>query len=174
MAEEDDLDLNVEEEGGSKKKLFIIIGIAALLLIGGGVAVWSLLGGDDGEQAEEQVAAGESEDASAEAALKGDVSYVDMSPAFVANLSGKPRMLQVGLQLRVMYPELPAFVEHNAPAIRHAILNLLSVQDGQALQTREAKDRLREEIKAEINKLIDKYKGPGKVDEVLFSSFVTQ
>ena len=175
MAEEDDLDLDVEEGGGGKKKLFIIIGIVAVLLIGGGVAAFFLMGGEDEEQTtEEQAGAGESEEESGEPAVKGEFSYVDMSPVFVANLSGKPRMLQVGLQLRVEYPELPAFLEHNAPAIRHSILNLLSTQDGQALKTREAKETLRDEIKEEINKLIDKYKGPGKVDEVLFSSFVTQ
>ncbi len=177
MAEEDDLDLDVEEEGGGgKKKLFIIIGIVAVLLIGGGAAAFFLMGGEDEQTTEEQAEAGESEaeEESGGPAVKGEFSYVDMKPVFVANLTGKPRMLQVGLQLRVEYPELPAFLEHNAPAIRHSILNLLSTQDGQALKTREAKEKLRDEIKDEINKLIDKYKGPGKVDEVLFSSFVTQ
>lgn len=172
MAEEDDLDLDVEGEGTSKKKLIIIVAGAAALLILLGVAAWLLLGGEDEESDPEQ--AGEAQQEEAVQALKGEMSYHDLSPVFVANLAGNPRMLQVGLQLRIAYPELKGFIDHNAPALRHTIIDLLSAQDGQALRTREAKDKLREEIKAEINNLIKKYQGPGEVDEVLFSSFVMQ
>ncbi len=173
MAEEDDLDLNIAEEGGSKKKLIIIIAIAAVLLIGGAVAAWLLLSGDD-EVADPEQAGEQSQQEETVQAEKGDMTYHDLAPVFVANLVGKPRMLQVGLQVRIAYPELAGFLVHNAPALRHVILNLLSAQDGQVLQTREAKEKLRGEIKDEINKLIVKYKGPGEVEEVLFSSFVMQ
>jgi flagellar FliL protein len=100
--------------------------------------------------------------------------YHDLGAAFIANMVGKPRMLQVGLQVRSYYPTLSEFLKHNDPALRHAILNLLSTQDGQALKSLEGKDKLREDIKQEINKLINRYQGPGEVDEVFFSSFVMQ
>ncbi len=173
MAEEDDLDLNVEEEGGSKKKLIIIIAIAAVLLIGGGVAAWLLLSADEPE-ADAESTGDKNQQEEAAKAEKGPVAYHSLAPVFVANLTGKPRMLQVGLQVRIAYPELSGFLKHNAPALRHGILNLLSAQDGQTLKTLEAKEKLRREIKDEINKLIQKYAGPGEVDEVLFSSFVMQ
>lgn len=173
---DDDLDLGVEEGGGSKKKLIIIIAIAAVLLIGGGAAAWFFLSGDD-EAAEEQTTeegASAEEEEAAPAAEKGEISYHDMSPVFVANMIGKPRMLQLGLQVRIYYPALADFLKHNDPALRHIILNIMSAQTGEELKSREGKDKLRERIKEEINKLISKYKGPGEVDEVLFSSFVMQ
>jgi flagellar FliL protein len=174
MAKEDDLDIGAEEAGGSKKKLIIIIAIAALLLIGGGVAAWFFLSGGEEEENAEQAAQEQAAQEQEVLVEKGEVAYHDMSPVFVANMVGKPRMLQVGLQVRTYYPALTEFLKHNDPALRHSILNLLSTQDGQALKTLEGKDQLREQIKEAINKLIDRYKGPGEVDEVLFSSFVMQ
>ncbi len=171
MAEEDDLELG-EEQGASKKKLIIIGGGALLLLIIIGVVAWFLLSGDEEEAAEGEGAAQQEEQVVV--VDKGPVSYHDMSPVFVANLPGKPAMLQVGLQVRVYYPGLAEFLKHNDPAMRHAILDLFSAQDGKALQTREGKEALRGAIKAKLNELIEKYKGPGEVDEVLFSSFVMQ
>ena len=170
MAEEDDLELG-EEQGASKKKLIIIGGIALLLLIAIGVGAWLLLSGDDEEAA---AAEGDGEAAAEQVVDKGPVAYHDMSPQFVANIQGKPAMLQVGLQVRVYYPTLPEFLEHNDPAFRHAILELLSAQDGKTLQTREGKEALRVALKDKINELIDKYQGEGEVDEVLFSNFVMQ
>lgn len=174
MAEEDDLDIGVEEEGKSKKKLIIIIGIVAVLLIGGGVAAWLLLSGDDEEENPQEAAAQQETQREEDQAEKGDVAYHDMSPVFVAHMSGKPRMLQVGLQVRYEFPELGDFLKHNDPALRHAILNLLSAQTGEILKDRGGKDKLRDQIKEEINKLISRYKGPGEIEEVLYSSFVMQ
>jgi len=172
MADEKDDDLELGDDAGtSKKKLIIIIAIAAVLLIGGGVAAWLLLSGGDEEESESEETAVEEQ---APAAPKGDVTYHDLAPVFVANMVGKPRMLQLGLQVRMYYPQLADFLKHNDPALRHAILNLMSAQDGQTLKTREGKDQLRRQIKEEINALIGKYNGPGEVDEVLFSSFVMQ
>jgi len=92
----------------------------------------------------------------------------------VVNLPGSPRLLQVGLQVRIRYPELGEFLTHNDPALRNGVLNLLSGQDGQALKTREGKEQLRTALKTEINALVHRYKGPGEIDEVLYSSFVMQ
>jgi flagellar FliL protein len=170
MAQEDDLELDAEQPRSSKKKLIILIAGAVVLSIAFGVAGWFLLSGDD--EAKPSEASGE------ELAVpdedRGEVGYHDMKPVFVVSLPGSKRLLQVGLQVRLYYPELPQFLKHNDPALRHAILNLLGAQDAEALATREGKEVLRAAIKEEINALIKKYQGPGEVDEVLFSSFVTQ
>jgi flagellar FliL protein len=172
MAEEDDLELGDDDPGASKKKLIIIGGGILLLLIGIGVAAWLFLAGDEEDAADaEGGGAAQEEQAPVE---KGPVTYHDMGPALVANLQGKPAMLQIGLQVRVYYPELAEFLKHNDPALRHSILGLLGSQDGKALQTREGKEALRSAIKDKINDLIKKYQGTGEVDEVLFSSFVMQ
>ncbi len=174
MAEEDDLELGAEEQGASKKKLIIIGGAALLLLIAIGVGAWLFLSGDDEEEAADGEESGGAKQEEQVVVEKGPVTYHDMSPVFVANLQGKPALLQVGLQARVYYPELAEFLKHNDPALRHSILDLLGAQDGKALQTREGKEALRAAIKDKINELIKRYKGTGEVDEVLFSSFVMQ
>lgn len=173
MSKKDDLDLGNQPVASSKKKLFILIAILVVVLIAGGVAAWLLLGGEpDGtgdapkEHAEE----------SAAPAAHGEesISYHALDPVFVASLPGKPRMLQVGIRLRLLSPEPLEFLERNAPMVRASVLSLLGAQDGQALKTREAKEKLRGELKDEINKLIRQYRGRGSVDEVFFSSFVMQ
>ncbi len=169
MAKTDDLELGTEPEAGSnKKKLIIIAGAAALLLILGGVAAWLLLGGEDEPAPAEQV------EQQAPPAEQGEVAYQDLGPVFVVSLTGNVRMLQVGLQVRMRYPALGEFLKHNDPALRHAILNLLGTQDAEALKTREGKEQLREALKAAINGLVQKYRGPGEIEEVLYSSFVMQ
>jgi flagellar FliL protein len=169
MATDDDLDLDVEQPKASKKKLIIIIAAAAVLLIGGGVTTWLLLSGS--EDSDKGEAAGQ---AQTEAAKKGPVTYHDMAPVFVVSLPGKHRLLQVGLVLRYYNPELTKFLTHNDPALRNKILDILAGQDAEALKTRKGKDALRGAIKDAVNALIVKYKGKGKVEDVLYSSFVTQ
>lgn len=169
MSKKDDLDLGSQPVASSKKKLLILIAIVAVVLIAGGVAAWLLLGGKEEagdkppEHAEEAAAHGEE-----------SVSYHALDPVFVASLPGKPRMLQVGIRLRLLSPEPLEFLERNAPMVRASVLSLLGAQDGQALKTREAKEKLRGELKDEINQLIRQYRGRGSVDEVFFSSFVMQ
>jgi flagellar FliL protein len=168
MADEDDLDLGVEPQTNSQKKLIVIAAAAALVLLGLGVGTWLLFSGDESvspEQADGQ----EQPEIPTEPA-----TYHDMGPVFVVNLPGKPRMLQVGLQVRLRSPDLGEFLEYNDPALRHGILNLLGAQDGQTLKSRAGKERLQQELEAEINRLIAQYQGPGEVETVLFSSFVMQ
>lgn len=170
MAEkEDDLELGTPP-AASKKKLIIILVVALLLLVGGGLAAWLLLSGETPEtEGSEQ----EKSDIPSLSAQK-DINYQELTPVFVANLSGHPRLLQVGLVLSFRYPGLVDFLKHNDPALRNGVLNLLSGQEGQALKSREGKEQLRLALKAEINKVIQRYRGPGEIDEVFYSSFIMQ
>lgn len=172
MSKTDDLNLGSQPATGSKKKMIILLAILVLVLIAGGVAAWLLLGGkgEDGDKPAEHA------EEAAPAAAHGEetISYYALDPVFVASLPGKPRMLQVGIRLRLRYPETLEFLERNAPMLRASVLSLLSAQDGQTLKSREAKEKLRGELKEQINKLIQQYRGQGTVDEVFFSSFVTQ
>jgi flagellar FliL protein len=155
-----------------QKKLIIIVGAAVLLLvIGGGVAAWLLLGGHTASQGKEGPVSAPMEAVRAE---KGPVTYQPLTPVFVVSLPGHPRLLQVGLVVRFYDPKLGEFLQHNDPALRNGVLDLLSGQDGQALKTRTGKEKLRAALKKEINELIRRYNGPGEIDQVYYSSFVTQ
>ncbi len=169
---QDDLEAG-EAAGGGKKKLIIIISAVALLLIGGGVAAWFLLSG--GDEAPTDQAQAKAEEAPPPQAEQGPAQYVDLKPVLVANLASKrPKMVQMGLQVRVYSQAMADFLKNNDPMIRNDLLNLLGTQDGKVLLTRKGKEDLRAAIKKVLARIGKRYRAPGKVDEVFFSSFVLQ
>jgi flagellar FliL protein len=166
-------DLDLGEEKSGKSKLIIIIAVVVLLLVGGGVAAFFLLGGEEEETSEGEAAA-EAEVSESTAVEKGPAQYHDMDPAFVINLSGKPSLLQVGINVRVTSDAMVEFLDHNDPMIRHHLLNLLQAVDAKALQERAAKEALQAQLLDEINRIVKELSGPGEVEALFFTSFVMQ
>lgn len=180
MAEEEleeDLDLGEEKEGGSKKKLIIIGGAALLVLILAGGGAWFFLSGDDAtpETAETEQSEGENKKAD-EDVEKGPAMYHNLKPLFVVNLpkDSGAKMMQIGVDVMVRSPELLEFIQTNDPMIRHQLLNLFSTQDASSLRKRSGKEKLQEEVKAAIQKIVTDQGGPGEIEAVYFTSFVMQ
>jgi len=165
----EDLDLGEEKKG--KSKLIIIIAAVVLLLVGGGLAAYFLLFAGD-EQTQE--IAGQEAAAPAEAASKGPAIYLALDPPFVVTLPGHPRLLQVGVSVRVSSEQIGEFVSHNDPMIRHNLLNLLSTVDATALKARSAKVGLQKRMLDELNRILKELQAPGQVDALYFTSFVMQ
>lgn len=161
---------------GSKKKLIIISAAALVLLaaIGGGVWYFFLRAAPAGADGHGDAKGAAHKEEAAHADEHAHVSYLALEPMFIANLQGKPSMLQVGLRLRIKVTGLEDLLKHHDPMVRHTVLSLLAAQDGQSLKNRDAKEKLRADIKAELNKLIKKVDGKGEIDEVFFSSFAMQ
>ncbi|MCU7842928.1 MAG: flagellar basal body-associated FliL family protein [Candidatus Thiodiazotropha sp. (ex Monitilora ramsayi)] len=171
MADEngaEELDLGEEKPG--KSKLIIIIALVAVLLIGGGLAAYFLLFSADGEQAEGEAG----EVATEETSAAEPPQYLDLDPPFVVTLTGKPSLLQVGVSVRFSNSELAEFLTHNDPMIRHNLLNLLSAVDVKALKVRSEKEALRKKMLDELNRVLSELNAPGQIDDVFFTSFVTQ
>jgi flagellar FliL protein len=180
MAEEEleeDLDLGEEKEGGSKKKLIIIGGAVLLVLILGGAGAWFFLSGDEAapESAETEASEGESEK-SEDAVEKGPAMYHSLTPLFVVNLpqDKSAKMMQIGVDVMVRSPEVLEFIKTNDPMIRHQLLNLFSIQDASKLRERSGKEKLQEEVKSAIQKIVTDQGGPGEIEAVYFTSFVLQ
>ncbi len=174
MAKEEADDLDLGEEKSGKKKMIIIIAIAVVVLLGGGAAAYFLLfSGDESEEAVTEEVAAE-EKAAAEDAEKGPLLYHDLKPVFVANLPGKPKLLQVGVNVRVRGDAMVEFLKHNDPMIRHHLLNLLSAKDGKSLKERSAKEALQKEMLDELNRIAEELEGPGDIEALFFTSFVMQ
>ncbi len=177
MAENEDLDLG-EEGKGSKKKLIIIIVLALVLLGGGGAAAWFFLMGDEpppeGEQATAQKETGEEEEALADD--NAPPIYHRFKPVFIVELppGGKKKMLQLELQVLTHQAKVDAFLTANDPMVRHYILNLLSEQTGEILDTTEGRQRLQQAIIDKIKQLMKENGKRGEIDNVFFSQFVLQ
>lgn len=177
MAEQgtgDELDLSVEEKSGSKKKLIIIIAAALLVLIGGGAAATLFLASDDGDSAASAEGGADGNAAQGQEAAGKPVIYHPLDPAFVVSLEGRPRTLQVSMQVMTRDDALVEFLQHNDPLVRDRILSLLMDQDGNKLKTRAGKKALQSKLQKEIRKIAQKQGVRGEVEALYFTSFVMQ
>jgi flagellar FliL protein len=155
-------------KGGGKLPLIISV-VAVLAAAGaGGGWYWS----------SRQAAA--AEHAAVEASkpkLPAPAQYLALEPPFVVNLNGAtsgPQYLQVEIQLMTRDPVALADLERHAPAIRARLLMLLAQQDAPGIADRTGKEKLQAQALAEVRKLMRAETGRPGVEDLLFTSFVTQ
>lgn len=174
MAEEnEDLDLDVKP-ASSNKKTIIIMALVGVLLIGLSVgATLFFLGGKPGAEGEAP---------EAEVVEKEDKNvpkkplYLPLETMVVNFADPKPaRYLQVDVQLMAFKPEVLTAVEENMPVVRNDILVLLGSQTYDAVNNREGKDALRQQILDAVNRILKIQAGSkDKLQAVYFTSFVMQ
>lgn len=176
-AKEDDLDLSGDAKSAAKpkkSKMMLIIGIVVLLLgiSGGATAYFMGMFGSDDQVAEE----GEAGEEETEAETKQPLNYIPLDPAFVVNFGDESevRFLQVTIELGTRDTDMVDQVKEHRPAIRNNLVMLFSSQDPMALNTREGKEKLREETLAEVQKVLQEETGKPGVENVFFTSFVMQ
>ena len=146
---------------GNKKMIIIIAAVAVLLLGGGGAAFFVMK-----KKAAEAEAAAAEEDGGEEHAKPAKVAkkpehgkkdehagppaFVPLEP-FVVNLSDKEseRFAQVGVTLQVDDPNLSEEMKFCMPAIRNAVLLILSHKSLADLLSPEGKTKLADEIRRE-------------------------
>lgn len=127
--------------GGRKKALLLVLAIAVLVLAGVGGAAWFFLSED-----------GEHTAAAEKPKPKTPPVFVTLDP-FVVNLAGEVQhYLQVGIDLKVAEAAVGDQIKAHLPEIRNGVLLLLSSKHAEELGTLEGKNRLRAEIRTEINR----------------------
>ncbi|QDI03555.1 MULTISPECIES: flagellar basal body-associated FliL family protein [Xanthomonas translucens group] len=157
------------EGGKSKKKLLIIVIAAVLVLGGGGAGAWFFLKKPD---------AAHGKPAAKTAELPKPAQYFAMDPAFVVNLNGSPddgpHYLQMEVQLMTRDPEELKLITENAPAIRAHLLMLFSQVQAKDIADIAGRKKLQAAALADAQKLMAAETGKKCVEELLFTSFVTQ
>lgn len=142
---------------GSKKLIIIIAAVALLLVVGGGGAFFMMK-----KKAAEAEAAAADEDGGGHSAkevkkpehAKGDhgqpPTFVPLEP-FVVNLADREseRFAQVGITLQVDDPHMGDEMKAYMPAIRNAVLLILSHKSSDELLSADGKSKLAEEIRRE-------------------------
>ncbi len=148
---------------GSKKLIIIIAAVVLLLVVGGGGAFFMMKKKADAEAA--AAAEGEDGDGGGEHAApakeakkpehgkeehKGPPTFVPLEP-FVVNLADREteRFAQVGINLQLDDAHLAEEMKAYMPAIRNAVLLILSHKTSEELLSVEGKQKLAEEIKRE-------------------------
>ena len=152
----------------SKNLILMIVGAVLLVLAGGGGAYFFLLSSAGPEDGAEPTPV---------AVPQGPIEYLDLSPAIIVSypFQGRQRYLQASLTVMSRdAAALDAVVEH-MPIIRHNLLNLftaqmLEVAESPSSGIEELRQLATEEVKAILHEEI----GRDGIEEVLFTSFVTQ
>ncbi len=129
----------------AKSKKMLIIIIAAVLLAGGGGAAFFLM---KPAPAPAHAAVEEEEEAPAHAV---PAKYVELG-TFTANLLHEEgdRYLQVAISLKLTKPELDEKIKASSPEIMHRINMLLQSKSPSELASLKGKQRLAEDIKAQV------------------------
>jgi len=144
-----------------------MLGLAGVLLLGGGGgAAWFFMGGGEEEKDGKHAKAAHVDEHAEES---GPIMELD---PFLLNLADRDelRFLKVSIKLELDRPEEETDYPNKVPAIRDALLVLLSSKESQLLRTVNGKRRIREEIMTRVNGVMRK----GKVSNVFFTDFIIQ
>lgn len=136
---------------GSKKLIIIIAAVALLLVAGGGGAFFMMKKNadhaeEDGGEHAKPVKKAEAKKADP----SGPPTFVPLDP-FVVNLADRDseRYAQVGITLQVDDPKMSEEMKLYMPAIRNAVLLILSHKSSEELLSPDGKTKLAEEIRRE-------------------------
>lgn len=151
-------------------KKMIIIGVAVLLLAGiAGGAFWFLSKEDpqelaDGDAAEEQTP------------KAADPIYTSLDPEFIVAFQDpkNARFLKLGIEVMARDDDVIEDIKLHMPAIRDAVVMLLSGTDEAGLFTADGKETLREGILTEVQAVLEENTGMPGIEAVYFTNFVMQ
>jgi len=178
-----------KKKGGKKKKLILLL---LVVLLGGGGGYYAMYGlpGSHSAAAEEhsdepQLVVRDGVTASPEARTRArqgrpdprifKTTYIPLEGNFTSNLRGGDNFVQIGLGLSTFYDDhVKDNVERNMMAIRSAIILTISEADPVEITTLSGKEALKNALKDAINRVLTNREGFGGIDDVYFTSFVTQ
>lgn len=143
---------------GSKKLIIIIAAVALLLVVGGGGAFFMMkkkaADAEAAAAADDEDGAKPAQEAKKPEHGKGEhgspPAFVPLDP-FVVNLADRDseRFAQVGITLQVDDPHMAEEMKAYMPAIRNAVLLILSHKSSDELLSAEGKQKLAQEIRRE-------------------------
>jgi flagellar protein FliL len=168
----------------------LIFATIAIVLGGGGIGAglyasgWLDTGGlvDQPHLVPREDASSDAIAAATEKAKSGKVdphvfqaSYHELEKNFTSNLRGGQAFVQIGVGMSTYYDKriLDRLKKHEM-AIRSAILMTLADQDPLVLASADGREKLRSSLKDAVNRVLTIKEGFGGIEEVFFTSFVTQ
>jgi flagellar protein FliL len=190
--DEDEGDDKAKKKGEKKPgvmKLVILGAIAVFVaVLGAQVAaplINNMIGGGssqaaaEDEQAEDEEAVEEDEEidlAAADANVEPAI-YTPLDPPFVVSFTdadGDSRFLQLTLQAMARDEHTIDQIKQHSPAIRNAFLFLISGYKVEDLSSLEGKEKLRADMLAAANEIMEKNTGHPGIEELFFTSLVIQ
>lgn len=107
---------------------------------------------------------------------RSKASYLSLDPPLVVNFAagGQLRYLQVSIEVMTLGSKETETIQRHMPAVRNALISLLSERDYEALLSREGKEALRLEALETIRAELSMLSGEPAAEDVYFTSFVMQ
>ena len=180
-----------KKSGKLKKILLTTVGLAVLGGGGAGAALWAglipaghgsaedpnvpQLVPRDGVSAAQIAAAKEKAKTGRPDPRVFQPTYYPLEQNFTSNLQNGDAFVQIGLGVSTFYDErVPTNLKTHEMAVRSAILMTLSEQDPVEIGSKAGKTRLKQALRDSINDVLTNREGFGGIDDVYFTSFVTQ
>lgn len=106
----------------------------------------------------------------------GPPLFYQFNPTFIVNIpaKGRAKFLQVQVQVMSYNSKVIDSIEQYAPLIKNDLVQLFSQQEYNDLLKPDSKEKLRMESLKLIKTLLTKHTGEDGVEQVLFTSFITQ
>ncbi len=106
----------------------------------------------------------------------GSSPYLELTPAFVVNVKDGEEVhhMQVEIQVKVANPEAAGLIEEHKPAIRHALVLLLSGQEVKEVRTVQGKEKLRKEALEAVQKVLEENAGTKGIEALYFTGLIIQ
>ena len=107
-----------------------------------------------------------------------EVRYVQLQPAFVTNYgfteNGRLKYVKTDISVRVSTQQAEMAARYHLPALRNALVLLLSQQDEGGVSTGGGREILRAQALADLNEILEREEGEGMIDDLMFTNFVVQ
>ena len=107
-----------------------------------------------------------------------EVRYVELQPAFVTNFGladrGKLLYLKTNVSIRVSSHAAEMAARYHLPALRNALVLLLSRQDEATLSTSRGREVIRTEALAQLRSILEAEEGDPYIDDLMFTNFIVQ
>ena len=105
-----------------------------------------------------------------------DVRYVELQPSFITNVgiadNGHLMYIRTDISVRVSSQPAEMATRYHLPALRNALVLLLSRQDEATVSTGGGRELIRAEALAELRSILENEEGEPCIDDLMFTNFI--
>lgn len=102
------------------------------------------------------------------------IEYLPLQPKLIVNLAGRHHYLRADVQLMIQGKAHLERIQKYLPAIRHALIMLLSGLPPEQAADVGAREKLRQDALQEVRKILDRYTESDGLKDIFFTEFLVQ